>query len=65
MSDEDFPFKVVRTNGHDEVLARSVNLLMGRAAFETAKRLYPKDQLEYRHRAAPRSLIGAATTQAS
>ena len=51
MSDEDFPLKVVRTNGHDEVLARSVNLLMGRAAFETAKRLYPKDQLEYRHRA--------------
>jgi len=51
MSDEDFPFKVVRTNGHDEVLARSINLLMGRAAFETAKRLYPKDQLEYRHRA--------------
>jgi hypothetical protein len=49
MSDEDFPFKVVRTNGHDEVLARSINLLMGRAAFETAKRL--KDQLEYRHRA--------------
>jgi len=46
--DEDFPFKVVRTNGHDEVLARSINLLMGRAAFETAKRLYPKDQLEYR-----------------
>ena len=48
MADEEFPFKVVRTNGHDEVLARSINLLMGRAAFETAKRLYPRDQLEYR-----------------
>jgi hypothetical protein len=45
---EEFPFKVVRTNGHDEVLARSVNLLIGRAAFETAKRMYPKDVLEYR-----------------
>jgi hypothetical protein len=49
MADEEFPFKVVRTNGHDEVLARSINLLMGRAAFETAKRLYPRDQLEYRN----------------
>jgi hypothetical protein len=45
---EDCPFKAVRTNGHDEVLARSVNLLLGRAAFETAKRLYPKDRIEYR-----------------
>jgi hypothetical protein len=30
------------------VLARSVNLMLGRAAFETAKRMYPKDLLEYR-----------------
>jgi hypothetical protein len=45
---EEFPFKVVRTNGHDEVLARSINLLIGRAAFETAKRMYPKDLIEYR-----------------
>jgi hypothetical protein len=38
MANADFPFKVVvRTNGHDEVLALSVNLLLGRAAFETAK----------------------------
>jgi hypothetical protein len=48
MSDDEFPFKVVRTNGHEEVLARSVNLLIGRAAFEFAKRLFPKDRLEYR-----------------
>jgi hypothetical protein len=48
MPDEEFPFKVVRTNGHDEVLAPSINLLMARAAFETAKRLYPKDAIEYR-----------------
>jgi hypothetical protein len=45
---EDCPFKVVRTNGPDEVLARAANLLIGRAAFETAKRLYPKDLFEYR-----------------
>ena len=48
---EDCPFKVVRTNGSDEVLARAANLLIGRAAFETAKRMYPKDVLEYRRRA--------------
>jgi hypothetical protein len=28
---EDCPFKVVRTNGSDEVLARAANLLIGRA----------------------------------
>jgi hypothetical protein len=26
-----------------EVLARAANLLIGRAAFETAKRMYPKE----------------------
>jgi hypothetical protein len=30
------------------VLARAANLLIGRAAFETAKRMYPKDLIEYR-----------------
>jgi hypothetical protein len=45
---EDCPFKVVRTNGSDEVLAWAANLLIGRAAFETAKRMYPKDRIEYR-----------------
>jgi hypothetical protein len=37
------------TNSHDEVLARAVNLLVGRAAYETARRMYPKDLIEYRH----------------
>jgi hypothetical protein len=32
---EECPFKVVRTNGGDEVLAQAANLLIGRAAFET------------------------------
>jgi hypothetical protein len=48
MAYEECPFKVVRTNGTDEVLARAANLLIGRAAFETARRLFPKDQIEYR-----------------
>jgi hypothetical protein len=29
-------------------LARAANLLIGRAAFETARRMYPKDLIEYR-----------------
>lgn len=49
MSYEELPFKVVRTNGHDEVLARSTNLLIGRAAFEKAVELYPKDIIHLRH----------------
>jgi hypothetical protein len=52
MFSEDCPFKVVRTNGSDEVLARAANLLIGRAAFETAKRMYPRDLIEYRRRGA-------------
>jgi len=30
--DEDLPLKVVRTNGRDEIVARTNNLLVGRAA---------------------------------
>ena len=45
---EECPYKIVRTNGSDEVLARAANLLIGRAAFETARRMYPRDVLEYR-----------------
>lgn len=46
--DDDLRFKVVRTNSHDEVVARAVNLLIGRAAYETACRLYPNDRVDYR-----------------
>jgi hypothetical protein len=49
MLDEDLPFKVVRTNSHDEVLARAVNLLVGRAAYETAVRLFPNDTIQFRN----------------
>jgi hypothetical protein len=40
MLSEGCQFKVVRTNGGYEVLARASNPI-GRAAFETAKRMYP------------------------
>jgi hypothetical protein len=45
---EECPYKAVRTNGSDEVLAQASNLLIGKAAFETARRIYPKDLIEYR-----------------
>jgi hypothetical protein len=48
MPDEELNFKVVRTNGHDEVVARAANLLVGRVA-ETARRLYPNERVDYRH----------------
>ena len=40
---DDLPFKVVRSNGHDELLERSTTVLLARAAFEKAVELYPKD----------------------
>lgn len=49
MSDDDLRFKVVRTNSHDEVVARAINLLIGRAAYETARQLFPNDRVDYRH----------------
>ena len=43
MSGEDLPFKVVRSNGIEEVLLQATNLLIGRAAYETTARfLYPR-----------------------
>jgi len=42
------PFRVVRTNGGDEIVALTNNLLVGRAAFETARRLYPNERVDYR-----------------
>jgi hypothetical protein len=45
---EDLPFKVVRTNAHDEIVARASNLIVGRAAYETARRLYTNERVDYR-----------------
>jgi hypothetical protein len=39
---------LIRVNSEDEVLARANNLIVGRAAYETAVRLYPKDTIQYR-----------------
>ena len=48
MPTENLPFKVVRTNGSDEVIARAADLLVGRAAFERAIALHPKELIEFR-----------------
>jgi hypothetical protein len=48
MLSENLPFRVIRTNSEDEVIARAANLIVGRAAYETAVRLYPKDLIQYR-----------------
>jgi hypothetical protein len=48
--DDDFTIQGrVRLNSRDEVIARSANLLVGRAAYETARRLYPRDRIDYRN----------------
>jgi hypothetical protein len=48
MMGEDLPFKVVRSNGHDEVLARAMNLLIARGAYREAARMYPDEMIELR-----------------
>jgi len=48
MLPEDLPFRVIRVNSEDEVLALANNLTVGRAAYETAVRLYPRDTIQYR-----------------
>lgn len=47
MLPEDLPFRVIRINSEDEILARATNLIIGRAAYETAVRMYPKDTIQY------------------
>jgi len=48
MLPEDLPFRVIRVNSEDEVIARANNLIVGRAAYEAAVRLYPRDVIHYR-----------------
>jgi hypothetical protein len=36
-------FTVVRSNGTDEVLARAMNLMIARGAYQVAARVYPED----------------------
>jgi hypothetical protein len=47
MTDE-LPFKVVRSNSHDELIAQAINLLVARGAYRAAARMYPEDLIELR-----------------
>ncbi len=55
MYGQELPFKVVRANS-DEVPARAANLLIGRAAYDTAIRLFPNDLIQFRD--GPRIVAG-------
>jgi hypothetical protein len=35
-------------NGHDEIVARAANLIVGRAAYETARWMFPNKRIDYR-----------------
>ena len=43
---EDLGFKIVKTNGGDELLTRIANYEICKAAFEKAIFVYPNDHLE-------------------
>jgi hypothetical protein len=45
---EDLGFKIVKSNGGDELLARIGNYEICKAAFEKAIFVYPNDHLEMR-----------------
>ena len=49
MLPEDLPFRVIRVNSEDEILARATNFLIGRAAYKTAVRMFPNDTIQYRN----------------
>jgi hypothetical protein len=46
---EELSFKVVKVHpAYDEVIAYAANLLVGRAAYQTAVRMYPRDVIHMR-----------------
>jgi hypothetical protein len=58
---QDLGFKIVRTNGGDELLARISNYEICKAAFEKAIFVYPNDHLEMRQGA--RVILKSKETQ--
>jgi hypothetical protein len=45
---DELPFKVVRSDGLVEVLARATNLLIARAAYQATAKMYPDELIELR-----------------
>jgi hypothetical protein len=48
MLTEDLRFRVVRVTSEDEILVSAANIRVGRAAYETALLLFPRDVIHYR-----------------
>ncbi len=44
---DDLPFKVIRINSRDEVIALCSHPMVGSAAYEIARQLYPNDRIQY------------------
>ena len=59
MEIEELGFKIVRTNGHDEVLARAATLNIGRLVLRAVSGLYPRDLIQLRQGARIVEQIGA------
>jgi hypothetical protein len=45
---DDLPFKVVRSNSHDELLAQAVDLIIALGAYRAAAAKYPEELIELR-----------------
>ena len=46
---EELSFKILKVHpAYDEVIALAANQLVGRAAYETAVRMYPRERIEMR-----------------
>ena len=61
---EDLGFKIVKTNGGDELIARIGNYEICKAAFEKALFLYPNEHLEMRQGARVILKSGSGATSA-
>jgi hypothetical protein len=46
-TDDDLRFKIVRHDSSD-IVARAANLLIGQAAYETARRMFPTERVDLR-----------------
>jgi hypothetical protein len=48
MTDDLLPFRVVRSNGIDELLVQAVDLIIALGAYRAAAEMYPEDLIELR-----------------
>jgi hypothetical protein len=48
MTDDYLPFRVLRSNVDDELLARAINMVIAKGAYSAAAQMYPDDKIELR-----------------